>query len=84
MNARTTTLLLAVLIAAGCSKLTPENYAKVRMGITFDEVKAVLGSPDACSDTVGLKDCRWGDEKRGVNVKFAGEKVIFHSAHNIK
>ncbi len=72
-----------VLVAAGCSKLTPENYAKVKVGMAYEEVTAVLGGPDSCSDTAGFKSCRWGDEKRNVTVRFAGEKVLLHTAENL-
>ena len=73
-----------VLVATGCSKLTPENYAKVAVGMTYSDVTAILGGPDSCSDTAGFKSCRWGDEKRHVTVRFAGEKVLLHTAENLR
>ncbi len=81
-----TAIMLAgvVLIAAGCSKLTTENYAKVAVGMAYNDVTAILGGPDSCSDTAGFKSCRWGDEKRNVTVRFAGDKVVLHSAENIR
>jgi hypothetical protein len=75
-------LAAVVLTAAGCSKLTPENYAKVKVGMSYNEVTAILGGPDSCDDTAGFKSCRWGDDKRHVTVRFAGEKVIVHTAEN--
>jgi outer membrane protein assembly factor BamE (lipoprotein component of BamABCDE complex) len=74
----------ALLLAAGCSKLTAENYAKVKMGMSYNEVTAILGGPASCDDTAGFKSCRWGDDKRQVTVRFAGDKVILHTAENIR
>lgn len=73
-----------LLTVAACSKLTPENYAKIKAGMSYDEVTAILGGPDSCSDVAGFKSCRWGDDKRHVTVRFAGEKVVLHSAENIR
>jgi hypothetical protein len=78
-------LLLAVaLLAAGCSKLTADNYAKVKLGMTYAEASAILGRPDSCSEAIGFKSCRWGDERRYAVVRFAGETVILHQAENIR
>jgi hypothetical protein len=74
----------ALLLAAGCSKLTPENYAKLKAGMSYGEVTAILGGPASCDDTAGFKACRWGDDKRSVTVRFVADKVVLHSAENIR
>jgi outer membrane protein assembly factor BamE (lipoprotein component of BamABCDE complex) len=81
---RVALVLACVVLAAGCSKLTPENYAKVKIGMPYSEVTTILGGPDSCSDTAGFKSCRWGDDKRNVTVRFAGEKVVVHTADNLR
>jgi hypothetical protein len=81
---RVALVLACVVLAAGCSNLTPENYAKVKIGMPYSEVTTILGGPDSCSDTAGFKSCRWGDDKRNVTVRFAGEKVVVHTADNLR
>jgi hypothetical protein len=76
--------LAAGLAAAGCSKLTPENYAKLKPGLKYDEVTAILGSPSRCDDLMGFKSCRWGDDSRNVTVRFAGDQVVLYSAENVR
>jgi hypothetical protein len=78
------TLAVLILMVTGCSKLTPENYAKLKVGMSYSEVTTILGSPTSCSDLVGLKGCRWGDDKRHVEVRFAGDAVLLYSAQNIQ
>jgi hypothetical protein len=73
-----------ILMVTGCSKLTPENYARLKVGMPYSEVTAILGSPTSCSDIVGLKNCRWGDDKRHVTVQFAGDAILLYSAQNIQ
>jgi len=81
---RTAAALAAlILMVAGCSKLTPENYAKLKVGMTYSEVTAILGGPASCDDVAGFKSCRWGDDKRHVTVRFAGETVLLYSAENL-
>jgi hypothetical protein len=38
-------LALALLLAASCSKVSEENFAKVREGMSEQEVIALLGAP---------------------------------------
>jgi hypothetical protein len=77
-------LLAAALAATGCSKLTPENYAKIKPGMRYEEVKAILGDPARCDDVMAFKSCRWGDDSRNITVRFAGDQVVLHSAENIR
>lgn len=78
-----TIVTLSILFAAGCSKLTTENYNKLRVGMSYDEVTSLLGKPDDCDGAIGFKSCTWGDEKKNINVNFGGEKVLVFSAHNL-
>ncbi len=73
-----------MLIAGGCSKLTLENYAKLKVGMRYSEVTALLGGPASCDDMAGFKSCKWGDEKRHVTVRFAGDQAVLYSAENLQ
>jgi len=76
-------LLFAVLLLAGCGRLTMENYSKIAVGMHYDEVTRLIGSPTTCDDIMGLRHCTWGDEKRSATVTFAGEKVMLFSSSNL-
>lgn len=84
MNRRLTAVALVVLLIVGCSKLTAENYGKLKVGMSYQEVTQILGSPTGCDDLAGLKSCTWGDEKRHINVQFAADRVMLFSAQNIR
>lgn len=74
-------LLLAML---GCSKLTLENYSRIAVGMPYDDVTRLIGPPDECDDVMGVRNCRWGDETRSVNVSFVADKVLLFSSSNLK
>jgi hypothetical protein len=85
MDAKKRLVLVAIaLAAAGCSKLTPENYAKIKPGMPFEEVKAILGNPDRCDEVMSFMSCRWGDDSRNITVRFAGDQVVLRSAENVR
>jgi hypothetical protein len=84
MSRTLTVLVLAALLLAGCSKLTAENYAKLKVGMSYAEVTAILGSPGGCDDTAGVKSCRWGDAARNITVRFAADRAMFFSAQGIR
>lgn len=77
-------LIVLLLIFAGCSKLTKDNYNKLSIGMSYDEVVKILGSADKCDDGVALKSCKWGDEKAYVSIQFIGGKASLFSNKNIK
>ncbi|MFZ5605117.1 MAG: DUF3862 domain-containing protein [Pseudomonadota bacterium] len=78
-------IVLACLLAlAGCSKLTEANYAKLKSGMTIEEVEAVLGSADQCDETFSFRQCQWGDASSNIRVKYLGNKVIGLSKKNLR
>jgi hypothetical protein len=80
-------LILGVALPAmilGCSKLTPENYGKIKPGLAYAEVVTILGKPDTCSGALFVKNCVWGNEQKNITVNFMGDKVLLYSSKNIR
>lgn len=71
------------VVLGGCSKVTQANYDKIEMGMTYQEVVDILGAPDGMKDVMGAKNCVWGKEPKVIDIKFIGEKVVFHSAKGL-
>lgn len=74
---------LALLSACG-SKLSLDNYNKLKVGQSYDEIKQVIGDPTRCDEMLGVRACVWGDEQRGISVNFVADKVLLLSARNLK
>jgi len=77
------TAVSLLLLLAGCSKLNQENYRKLKVGLTYDQVVAILGKPDSCSDALFVKSCIWGSEAKNISVNFMGDKVLITTSKNI-
>ncbi len=78
MKLRALVLVLA-LAAAACSKITEENFAKVRVGMTEQEVSAILGPPSE-SDSIAVLGVsgtawRWKSGDAAASVQFVNGKV---------
>jgi hypothetical protein len=84
MKVRMVVLLALVATLLGCSKLTVDNYAKIKTGIEYAEVVRILGKPDNCSEALFVKSCVWGNEQKNITVNFVGDKAIISSSKNIK
>lgn len=77
-----TVALLAGTVA--CSKVTKENYDKIQTGMTLSEVEAILGKGTEKAGVGGAvgnlvasgKVISWGDDKKGITITFANDKVI--------
>lgn len=84
MRAGRAALGLGALLAAACSKVTVANYDKLKTGMPYAQVEAVLGKPDRCSDMLGARHCTWGDEKRYITVNFVAGQAVLFSAENLR
>ena len=76
-------LIALVLIACG-SKISLDNYNKLKAGQTYEEVKQILGEPARCDEVIRIRTCQWGEEQRGISVNFVAGQVILLSAKNLK
>jgi hypothetical protein len=77
-------VIAALVLVAACSRLTIENYDRLKVGMTFAEVKQILGDPAKCDEVVGVRNCVWGDDVRNVKVSFAADRVMLLSATGLK
>ncbi|MCY7296448.1 DUF3862 domain-containing protein [Alteromonas sp. a30] len=77
-------LLAAALLLSGCSKLNQQNYDKLEMGMSLEEVESVIGKHDECSTALGTKTCMWGNEKsKYIKVSFMGNAAITFSGDKL-
>ncbi len=76
--------LAAVLALAACSKLTMDNYNRVKPGMSYEEVRQILGPAERCSEALAIRSCEWGDDKRWARVNFVGDKAVLMSAENLR
>jgi hypothetical protein len=76
-------LLAALVLLAACSKVTQENYAKIREGMTEQEVHAILGSPTESSTKTVLgvsgTASRWISGDTAITIRFVNGKVALSS-----
>ena len=78
-------LLMIVLLLAGCgSKVTAENYAKLSVGMTYDAVVAVLGTPDRSEEKIKFRTCTWGDDQKSITVRFLAGRAVFMSNRDLQ
>jgi len=70
---------LFLLGAVGCSRVSKQNFDKLKVGMAYEEVVTILGSPGSCSETLGTKSCVWGSEKRQIKVSFIASKAVAYS-----
>ncbi|MFT5452969.1 MAG: hypothetical protein ACI9N9_002467 [Enterobacterales bacterium] len=79
MKFRITIIVFFLFFLAGCSKLSLDNYDKLDVGMKYDEVTDVIGSPESCKEKLGTRSCIWGD-KDGSYIKanfIAGSAIHF-------
>ena len=82
---RIAALVLASLMLTACgSQLSMENYNKLKVGQTYEEVRKIIGEPARCDEMIGIRTCIWGEEKQGITINFVAGQVMLLSATNLK
>lgn len=75
--------LAPTLILLGCSKITQENYNKLKIGMDYNEVLKILGKPDQCKSVLNIKNCIWKESSKSITIKIIADKVVFLTSHGI-
>ena len=77
-------LLVSGLLLNACGHtVSIENYNKLQIGQSYDEVRQLIGEPARCDEVLGVRSCVWGDGQRGISVSFVAGKVLLMSARNL-
>ena len=76
--------IATALLTACTNPINLENYNKLQLGQSVDEVNKIVGAPARCDEVLGVRNCVWGDEQRGFSVNFVAGKVILLSAKGLK
>ncbi len=77
-------LLTSLFLTPGCSKVTKENYEKLKMGMEYSEVTAMLGNPNSCTESVVVKSCIWGNEIQNIKANLLGDQIVVISSTGLK
>jgi hypothetical protein len=79
-------LLIAALcfVIVACGNLTQQNYEKIKVGMSYQEVEKILGSNPTCDSALGMKSCTWGTAEQHIKVQFVADKVTLYSAKGLK
>ena len=72
------------MVVSACTKLTVENYDRLRIGMRFEEVRQLLGQPTRCNDLLTVRSCTWGDDARYIQVSFVADQVVVFNAENLR
>lgn len=72
--------ICSTVFLAGCeNRITRENYDKLRIGMEYSQVVAILGEPEHCQAVMTIKSCVWGEEPKTITIQFVAEKIILYS-----
>lgn len=72
-----------LLLLTACGKLNNENYSKLESGMSKEEVVAILGEPDRCESALAFETCRWGDDDKNIEVRFAADNLLAKTAEGL-
>lgn len=77
-------LFTLLLLLTACSKLSMANYQLLKVGMEYDQVTQVIGAPTQCEETLGTRNCLWGDETTSIKATFIAQKAVMFSHKGLK
>jgi len=76
--------MFSILTLTGCNTVNKENYDKIKIGMSYEEIVGVLGKPDTCEDPVlKTKSCTWGSSEKQIRIKFMVDTVAWRASKGI-
>lgn len=76
-------VIAGLLLLAACSKITQDNFDRIKDEMTEQEVTAILGTPTESSSTsvLGISGTasRWAGADAVIVVRFVNGKVVLKS-----
>jgi hypothetical protein len=84
MKTRSLLAMSLILVLLGCSKVTLENYRRITVGMSYEEVTQLIGPPEKCDDVMGVRNCLWGNENGTISVSFVADQALLFSSSNLK
>src|SRR5262245_11273254 len=78
-------LVIWCLCLAGCSsKITRDNFDKIKTGMSRSDVEAILGSPTKTRGDEKTNSAIWQDDDNMITVVYQDGKVVFQNFLNLK
>lgn len=85
MKLKTIALIVGIFALSACSKLSKENYDRLEMGMSQEEVESIIGTADNCGKTMGTMACTWGDEDSSfIKIMFMADKAVTFNYSGLK
>ena len=78
-----TVIIFVSLFIFACSKVTQENYEKIKLGMAYEEVVNILGKAQECDSSIGITNCRWESNGKYIKIQFIADKVVFFPAKGL-
>ncbi len=78
-----TVIIFVSLFIFACSKVTQENYEKIKLGMAYEEVVDILGKAQECDSSIGMTNCRWESNGKYIKIQFIADKVVLFSAKGL-
>ncbi len=83
--------LAGLMLLVGCGRgVSKDNYDKIENDMTVEQVKGLLGEPDADSSAGGVsvgglsaESLTWTDGEKTITVGFANGKVVSKAAKGL-
>lgn len=69
-------VVIAMLVGCGNPKVNRSNYNMIDIGMRYSEVEHMLGTPDWCDNYQRPSECRWGDDRKNIEVTFVARRVV--------
>jgi hypothetical protein len=63
-----TIIIFVSLFISACSKVTQENYEKIKLGMAYE---------------IGMTNCRWESNGKYIKIQFIADKVVLFSAKGL-
>ena len=80
--------MAGTVLVTGCAPqpgtVTLQNYEKLKFGMSYDAVVAILGKPQQTHPFMGIQQCTWASGERHIHAKFLFDRAVYYSSKGLQ
>ena len=75
--------MMVITLLSGCNRVTEENYERLAIGMSLNEVESIIGKAGKCNEQYADQNCLWGNKKKYIRAMFTSGRLVSYYSEGL-